>query len=382
MGLSTRDLAEAGRRVAREQDAALERAPLLQTDQRLAAIRQRQAARVPRARSSRLAVLVLAAAIAFAAASVIVVSRRDAPLSYRIDEAAGAPGQWVGSDDGPVTLTFSEGSRIDVKTGARARVTELARAGAGLVVERGTLHVSVVPRAGNAWVIAGGPFAVHVIGTEFDIAWDPATEELAVSMLSGRVRIEGPCIEPATRIVAAPESVRLSCSSPAKADEAPASSEASAPPPPTSLPAASSAAASPPATVAATDRLETASGHELCELGSAARLAGDGAGARRYYEAARRRFPGSDAAAIAAYHLGRMAFDGQHAWADADRWFAVYLAERPGGPLAPEALGRSMESADRRGDAQRARELAERYLAAYPSGPQAGLATRLAGGSP
>ncbi|HTJ80753.1 MAG TPA: hypothetical protein VL400_03490, partial [Polyangiaceae bacterium] len=111
--------------------------------------------------------------------------------------------------------------------------------------------------------------------------------------------------------------------------------------------------------------------------GSAARLAGDPRGARHYYEVARRRFPGTDAAAVAAYHLGRMAFDGAHAWAEAERWFGVYLAESPGGALAPEALGRSMECADNRGDHARARDLAKRYLAAYPSGAQASLAERL-----
>lgn len=127
--------------------------------------------------------------------------------------------------------------------------------------------------------------------------------------------------------------------------------------------------------------LERAGGAELVDLGSAARLSRKPSVAARFYETARHRFAGSDAAAVAAYHLGRMAFDGRGAWAEAERWFAVYLAERPRGALAPEALGRSIECARNLKLHARARELAARYLAAYPNGAHAGLATTLAGGA-
>ncbi len=411
MGLTGRDLPRLGARVADEQDAELARTELLGTDERLAALQSRprlhdRASRVQPSRRARWFVA-LAATLAVAFTVLFVVSRRDATVSYRVGSAVGTPGQWVGADDTPVSLEFSEGSRVDVQSGARARVTDLGARGASLVVERGTLHVSVVPRTGNDWQIVGGPFAVHVVGTEFDVAWNPASEELTVTMLSGRVRIEGPCIEPATRMVSAPESVRLTCSI-ATREEAPSTpsnavaersahapvadatalpsalapaSEGSSSPSGSSAAAASAAGSSAASTAssASVDASAAAStGHELVELGSAARLAGDAVGARRLYEATRKRFPGTDAAAVAAYHLGRMAFDGQHAWADAERWFGVYLAESPGGALAPEALGRSMESADKRGDRARARALAQRYLAAYPKGAQAALATRLA----
>src|SRR5262249_53106113 len=107
--------------------------------------------------------------------------------------------------------------------------------------------------------------------------------------------------------------------------------------------------------------LESARGPELVELGSAARLARKPGTAVRLYHTARRRFRGSGAAAVSAYPLGRMAFDGRGSFGEAARWFAAYLAERPSGPLAPEALGRSMECAEKLGDRARARELAGRY---------------------
>ena len=122
--------------------------------------------------------------------------------------------------------------------------------------------------------------------------------------------------------------------------------------------------------------LAVATANELLELGSAARLAGDSAAALRFYQQVRSRFPESDAAAVAAYHFGRMAF-GRGSWSDAERWFGTYLAERPGGALAAEALGRSLECAEQRGDVVRIKLLASRYLETYPRGPHAPLAEQL-----
>ena len=85
----------------------------------------------------------------------------------------------------------------------------------------------------------------------------------------------------------------------------------------------------------------------------------------------------ADAAVTAAFHLGQLAFDGAHAYADAHRWFTAYLAERPGGALASEALGRTMEAEQRLGDLAAARETARRYLARYPAGAHANLANSL-----
>jgi transmembrane sensor len=116
---------------------------------------------------------------------------------------------------------------------------------------------------------------------------------------------------------------------------------------------------------------------DLLELGTIARLAGRSGRAIEAYSAVRRRFSGGDAAATAAFHLGQLAFDGAHAYADAHRWFTAYLAERPGGALAGEALGRTMEAEQRLGDLPAARETARRYLARYPNGAHENLAGSL-----
>jgi TolA-binding protein len=114
----------------------------------------------------------------------------------------------------------------------------------------------------------------------------------------------------------------------------------------------------------------------------AARYAGDFDRAAGTLETVRARFPGSDAAASAAFALGRIAFDVRHDLVAAGDWFDTYLRERPSGAYAREALGRALEARHRSGDATRAEQLAVRYLAAYPDGPHAKLARKLAGASP
>jgi TolA-binding protein len=116
---------------------------------------------------------------------------------------------------------------------------------------------------------------------------------------------------------------------------------------------------------------------ELFELATAARLAGNGTRAKQAYLAVRRRFAGTDSAASAAFHLGQLAFDGASAFGEAHRWFGLYLAERPTGTLAAEALGRTMEAEQRMGDLTAARHTATVYLGRYPTGAHARLAESL-----
>jgi TolA-binding protein len=419
MGLSKRDLVKLGRAVAREQDAALREVERPEVEDRLAGVRARARTQTARTRTRALLAAALLAAC-FAAAFLIQRWSLGPQLEYAVDGRAGTIGDWVGRDDSDAVLSFSDGSEVVVRSGARARVAELERDGATLLVERGTLHVKVVHRDRTSWVIRSGPFEVHVIGTEFDLGWDADREELAISMTEGKIRVEGPCIERATRVVAAPERTRLACpssSAEAAADRDPASMPspdlpalpaiaASNAPDPGAEPApvATAPSASAAGTTAVAEApswrsllgegkpreaftaveksglsaaVDGATGNELVELGSAARLAGNPRAAQKLYEAARSRFKGSDAAAIAAYHMGRMAFDGRGSWSEAERWFGVYLAERPSGALAPEALGRSIEAARGSGNTERARALAQRYLAAHPNGAHAGLAKKV-----
>lgn len=118
--------------------------------------------------------------------------------------------------------------------------------------------------------------------------------------------------------------------------------------------------------------------NELVEIGSGARLAGKTIFARRIYEPIRARYPGTNAAASAAFHLGRMAFDGRGALDDAVFWFEASYRERPHGTFAAEALGRLIECAVRAGDTTRAHRLSRQYMGQFPIGGHADLARRLA----
>jgi outer membrane protein assembly factor BamD (BamD/ComL family) len=116
----------------------------------------------------------------------------------------------------------------------------------------------------------------------------------------------------------------------------------------------------------------------LALLADVARHAGAPRQAEHALRTLRRRFPGSNEAALAAFSLGRLEFDEYQAYPSAATWFRTYLNERPSGSMTREALGRLLEAHHRARDPASAREVAARYLREYPSGPHAELASRLA----
>jgi outer membrane protein assembly factor BamD (BamD/ComL family) len=111
---------------------------------------------------------------------------------------------------------------------------------------------------------------------------------------------------------------------------------------------------------------------DLMELGAAARRANDRR-AGYVYSVVRSRFPGTDAAADAAFLLARMHFHDASPHMAAT-WLETYLRERPEGRFAREAAGRLIETYQQTADMARARGAAERYLRRYPRGPHAELA--------
>lgn len=112
------------------------------------------------------------------------------------------PGQRVIDD-----LRFSDGSSVALRPRSTARLLALREHGADVRVERGELAVHVVPAAANRWRFQAGPFDVHVLGTRFEVAWDPEQERFSLALHRGKVRIEGPTI--GRRVVQAGESVSV-----------------------------------------------------------------------------------------------------------------------------------------------------------------------------
>jgi hypothetical protein len=122
------------------------------------------------------------------------------------------------------------------------------------------------------------------------------------------------------------------------------------------------------------DLLSGAGPDDLLLLADSARLANRPAQGSEALRRTRRRWPGTEHAATAAFYLGRITFDSHRDPAAAARWFATYLQERPSGCFAREAEGRLIEARLRAGDTEGARDTALSYLERYPDGPHACLA--------
>jgi ferric-dicitrate binding protein FerR (iron transport regulator) len=440
-------LTRIGERLRASQDEAL---PPLDGDAGrerllLAAARQKSAERSASASASpRRWWLGASAAVAAAAAVALTLlfTRPSGSLTFQVaGQEAGVVGAWLAAPPGKsLPLRFSDGTAIELRPEARARVARSDADGAEIVLERGRAHAEVVHRDKSRWDVDVGPFEVRVTGTRFDVSWDPVTEIFELVLEEGSVRIAGPLLGEGRPVVAG-ETVRVSVkeerleitaggrpprtAAAATAGEAqagdpaapPAAAAQNAPAPvaanegapidldqvaPDPAAAGSAAPAARPRVrwreLAVAGRYEealaeaekvgfdrvcsTASAADLMILGDTARLARNGARGSQALLALRERFPRDQRAAMAAFVQGKIAFDQKGAYGDAARWFEIYLREQPAGPVAREAAGRLIEARVKAGNASGARTAASQYLRAYPLGPHAELARRLLAAGP
>lgn len=304
---------------------------------------------------------------------------------------AGVVGRWMEASDAELPLRFSDGSTVLLTQGARGRVDGTTENGATLSLDRGRAVVSVRHQPATKWSVVAGPFQIAVTGTRFNVEWDPRVEMFTLVMEDGSVMVSGPPPYEAVPLVAG-QTFRASLAKPSASP--PASDSATAPPPPQPPEIGGRATSDAPATSArpsaeepgwrelaqrgeyaraiqAVERdgtpavLASASASDLLLLGDAARFVGKTTLAREAYAIVRSRFPGSAAAAQAAFMLGRLGGDLV--------WYQRYLAEAPDGPLAREALGRMLELQQTTAPSDALRT-AKRYLSSFPSGPHAALA--------
>jgi transmembrane sensor len=347
-------------------------------------VERRLSARLSRPRRSRWWWALPAAAAA--AIGVWALWPREEAIDYALVRGRESAGGFIDGARG-AELSFSDRSRVELEPGSAVRVIALDSDGATLALSRGALDASVIHREGTSWRVYAGPFVVRVIGTSFHVQWDEARAAIGVHVHEGTVQVEGACLTTPRRVSRGEERV-FTCAGwelppvdelarverpreipprasepneepierevPIRAPSERADRERPAPEPP------------PPEPPPPVPFLDPAS---LLEEAERSVLAGDVSGAHERLVDVRRLAPGSDDAALAAFLLGRLAFDQQRDYTEAVRWFSTYERERPDGPLIREAMGRRFESLARSGDREGARAAAERYLARFPDGP-------------
>jgi len=335
-------------------------------------------------------------------------------LSYRISDGSLSAGNDIVGQQA-TSVAFSDGSRLELTNGARARIGEVTAHGARVDLVDGRVAVDIVKAEGNAWSFQAGPYVVHVIGTDFDVSWSKARRRLEVDLHRGSVAVTGPRIDGQLRL----QSGQRLTSSP----DAPSIVTRGEPPAaPTPGPASSDSAsiAANPGTAGEAEPVADLSGAtverhdsavagpiswsrlvaqgdfqrvldaaqkrgvdsvlssgtqaELAALADAARYGRNTQLARRALLAERKRFPGAAAARGAAFFLGGIEADGSAA---ALGWYETYLAESPAGPYAAQALGRRMMLVHRRGGFAASAPLARDYLKRFAQGPYASAAHKI-----
>jgi hypothetical protein len=342
------------------------------------------------------------------------------PLTYEVFGGQRFGSNYVGAHaSAPARVMFSDGSEIDARPGSRLRIDETSSAGARVLVERGTAAARVKHRDRSRWVFAAGPFDVRVIGTKFDLDWDPVGQVVTVTLHEGAVEVESP-VGQSTCIVRAGQRFQASLPAgtmtlediedvpPTRVSRAATSSET-----PSVTPAL---AALPRPSVVRTEKrahverdkrspkawsglvrrgefqavvdqalagdldalLATCRPAEARALADAARYTDRSALAERTLLAIRKRFPETGHSSAAGFLLGRTS-ETRGETATADRWYRAYLDEAPSGEYAADALAGRMRALYAQSGAEAAEPVAREYLRRFPEGVHLRMARRLAG---
>jgi hypothetical protein len=353
-----------------------------------------------RRRTTNRSVMLFAAALGLAVAVAFVVQHKPAPLEFRVAGTVVTDGDWmdVPPSGGPVSLSFSDGTELDLGPGTKGRVADVTSDGARVVLGVGVLQARVVHRPRTRWAVAAGPYTVEVTGTAFDVSWSAAGAQLELSLHDGSVIVRGPSLPDGIRVAAGQRLVarattgeaqlsslltaQLHQDAPVASDPGPAVEEPTpAHPAPRPLPTWSEMLADGNfrgvLDAAETRGVDATLGRgslaDVVAFADAARYVHERGLAKRGLLAERSRFARSAEARAAAFVLGSMADDGG-ARGEAIRWYDTYLAESPRGSFAAEALGRKLVALVESGDAAGVHSVAAEYLRRFPHGAHAAYA--------
>jgi ferric-dicitrate binding protein FerR (iron transport regulator) len=356
------------------------------------------------------------ASLLAAAALVAFVVWPEPPLGVSLRSHPGTAADFVATGGTEDVLDFTDGSEVRVRAGSELRVLDVLANGSHVALERGAAHVAVVHRAKTRWLFSAGPYRVHVVGTQFELSWNPETGGLMVAMDDGIVEVDGPGLA-RQRVTsrqrleanAQPASASLFLA-PTEAPKAQAPSPVAEPEPSVSA-ARRPRVEKAPAVVVERPRSSGPSWRQLADkgddlgamnaaeqagftwlsnsmprgdvlaLGNVALKAGQPAQATEAWLAVRHRFAGTTAATDAAIRLGHLEADLEHDHDASVRWFSVAVREAPNATTAPQALGDWLEVLVHAGRNEQAKKVATEYLRRFKNGPSAELAKTVLGGA-
>lgn len=327
--------------------------------------RARALLRAPEPRRGWLLVPAVAALLAVAAAVALwAPSRETAPVE-----------RWLVAEELVAPFRLPDGSTIALAAGSRGRLSA-REDGVRFDLHAGRGTFDVTPRKGQSFAVTAGKSEVRVVGTRFSVAFGPL-DDVEVEVEHGVVSVQVPertspvQLEAGDRLKRTPGRMALFHGERRAVAPAPSATSAAPPVPPVLLSASPSARP-----VASVSRgLGELPAKELAELADQARLRGDSELAIRALNALLTRFPASPEARSGRFLLGRVyALKGERA--KATEAFERYLASGRGA-YENEAVGRLIELYSARGDVEKARAMARRYLAQAPSGPYRRLAESL-----
>jgi TolA-binding protein len=387
--LTEAELSEAYRALADEhvaQHAAVGRQQVLHL------IELKQQRLQPLARRRRWAWMAVASALALGVLGFgYHQSRRT--LDYEITGGR-VDGPVIRANEQPAVVSFSDESRVEADPHTTFTVDIVGQQAAVTHLSRGTLHVRVQHRDSTDWRFFAGPYELRVIGTRFDLSWDPDHSRLSVVMHEGqllvtREDVQGRLLSAGQKVVLEdeptpqpeqPQATQTARGLDGPSAEIPRASQTNtrqpkaAPSVPTFSQLLAKGRFDEVVSAAEAEGVEQAlaskPSSELHALAQAARYTGNVALAVRSWTTLRERFPGSSHGSQAAFFMAR-AYEEQGKLSLALKWLDTYLQEAPSGVYAADALGRKLSLVQRTQGPERARSVAREYLLRFPEGSSA-----------
>lgn len=138
--------------------------------------------------------LAAAGVVALAGVLGLTWKRHAAPrIAYQVSGGLVSDSGYVrGTGSSGARLTFTDGTRIDLQDGARARIASADAHGARIAIENGHAALNVARAPSGMWFVDAGPFVIQVTGTQFDVDWSSYDDTLAVDLHEGSLTVSGP----------------------------------------------------------------------------------------------------------------------------------------------------------------------------------------------